>query len=93
VNYRISANSAAACTNGTAVATGERSAAKVSFQQHYGKLPPHKNINSADVSLLAAVQFGRNNAINVVIAVTTATEGSPLGQHLSHLMSFTPNRH
>jgi hypothetical protein len=78
---KMKANMAAACTNCTAVAPAERSAAFVSFRRQRQSLPPDKNVNSAPRSLTSAVQFSGNIAICAVNAVTTATNGSPLGQH------------
>ena len=75
---------AAADPNGTAVASAERSAAFVSFQRLAPSLPPTQNVNSAALSLASAMQFGGKIAICATNAVTTATKGSPLGQHLSH---------
>jgi hypothetical protein len=82
--HKMRANMAAADPNCTAAAVAERSAAFVSFRWHQPSLPPTQNVNSAPRSLISAVQFSGNIAIYAVSAVTTATKGSPLGQHLQH---------
>ncbi len=51
---KMKANMAAACTNCTAVAPAERSAAFVLFQRQHASFPPAQNANSAVSPLLAA---------------------------------------
>ncbi len=67
---------AAADTNGTAAASPEQSAAKVSFQRHHGSFPPDQNVNSADLAEPAAGQFSGSiancaeNAVTIAISAT-----------------------
>jgi hypothetical protein len=70
---KMRATIAATDTNCIAVALTELPAAFVSFQRILGAFPPHKNVNSADASLVSAVQFSGNHAIFATNAVTTAT--------------------
>jgi len=70
---KMRATIAATCTNCTAVASAEPSAAFVSFQRSYVSLPPTQNVNSAPRSLTPACHFSGNNASIAVNAVTTAT--------------------
>jgi hypothetical protein len=64
---------AAADTNGTAVALTEQSAAFVSFQRQPPSFPPISNVHSAVSPRRAAVQFSGNDAIYAANAVTTTT--------------------
>ena len=48
-------------------------AASVSFQQQQASHLPTENVDSAVFSLLAALQFSGNHAIDAANAVTTAT--------------------
>lgn len=67
------ATTAAASTNGIAVALQKHSAANVSFQRHQPKLSPTQNGNSAPYSLTSARHFSGSIAKCAVNAVTTAT--------------------
>ena len=70
---KVRANAAATCTNCIAVALTGLPAPFVSFQQQQASLPPTENVDSAVFSLLAAVQFSGNDAIDAANAVTTAS--------------------
>jgi hypothetical protein len=70
---KTKANTAATCTNCTAVASAEPPAAFVSFQRQPPSIPPTQNVDLAVSPLLPAVQFSGSIAICAVIAVTTAT--------------------
>ena len=59
---------ASADTNDTAVATGEHSAAFVSFQRFAASNPPAQNVNSATSLVFPAAHFGGNNAICAEVA-------------------------
>jgi hypothetical protein len=82
---KMTATMAAADPNCTAVALAELPAAFVSFQRSAPSLPPTKNVHSAASPVLPAARFSGNIAIFAVYAGVTATNGSPLGQHLQHL--------
>jgi hypothetical protein len=81
---KMRANSAAADTNGTAVALAELPAEIVSFRWQQPSLPPHKNVNSASHSLTSACHFSGNSAI---CAVTSA-----YSLHFEHLNPKWTNR-
>ncbi|MBA3870700.1 MAG: hypothetical protein H0X30_16290 [Anaerolineae bacterium] len=68
----MKANLAAAHANCTAVALTEPSAAFVSFQRRQPSLSPTQNVDSAPRSLASAMQFGGNDAVYAVNAVTIA---------------------
>ncbi len=70
---KMTANKAATCTNCTAAATREPSAAFVSFRRHQPSLPPTQNVDSAAHSLTSACHFGGKYAICAVNAVITAS--------------------
>ncbi len=55
---KMSAITAAAVPNATAVALAEHSAAKVSFQRHQPGYPLHKIVDSAVSPLSPACHFG-----------------------------------
>ena len=70
---KLTANTAAADTNDTAMALREQSAAFVSFQRQPPSLPPAQNVLSAPRSLTSAVQFSGSIAKYAAIATTFAT--------------------
>ncbi len=51
-----------------AVASDEQSAEFVRIQWHYGNFPLHKNVNSADIAELAAMQFSGKYAEYAICA-------------------------
>jgi hypothetical protein len=69
---KITANTAAADPNCTAVALAELPAALVSFRWQQPSLPLTQNANSAASPVLAARHFSGNCAICAVNALTTA---------------------
>ncbi len=70
---KMRATTATTCTNCTAVALTERSAAFLSFQRQIPGFPPTQNVNSAPHSLIPAVQFSGSIAQIAENAVTTAS--------------------
>jgi hypothetical protein len=70
---KMSANTAAICTNCTAVALTDLPAGFVSVQRSAPSHPPTKDVNSAAYSFNPAGHFSGNHAIYATNVTTTAT--------------------